>query len=312
MSRLSSSYRSSPPRIAVALSVVALAAPLLATAPPAVAAGKEFRAAYAAAMELYDAGKLEEALAAFVKARDLEAAPEALFGVARCYHRLGRVDEAVAAYEVFLAAAPAHKGAPVARSNLVELLRAMGDRALARGEWLRARDAFERAKTVHAGLDPTLRDSIAGELLAGLGAALAGLGLRADAAAAWRQALAAALAPDVRDEVTARLAGLEGAPPPGTGWPAPAAESAPLLATRPPPAGSPDSSAAPVPARALAPPPLAPAATPAARPSSRRLLPWVAAGGGAALLLGGAAAVLAVALHSPSVNHGFYDFDFRP
>jgi len=61
------------------------------------------RKAYGAGEKAFDAGKYADALENFKKANDLIPSPHAAFWVAQCLDKLGKNDEAVAAYEALLA-----------------------------------------------------------------------------------------------------------------------------------------------------------------------------------------------------------------
>jgi tetratricopeptide (TPR) repeat protein len=274
---------------------------LLLVAMPAAADSKEFKAAYVAAKALYDAGEFEEALAAFERARTIEPAPEAIYSIARCQHRLGRLTEAAAAYETFLAAAPGHKGVPAARAFLVEVLDTLGREALALGDAAAARTALARARDVYAVLDPALADATAAGLLAGLGDALAALGARDEAIRSYGGALAAALTPDRRVAVEARLRDLVSPAPAETG-PASAPASAPAPAHPFPPSSAP----ATPPATAAAPALAAPAAR---RPVTARPAFWIGVGGAAGVV---AAVITAIALVRPATDLGYHVLDFHP
>src|SRR5262249_21372647 len=148
------------------------AAPTAAPAVPA-ATSSAFDALYAEAQALYKDGKYAEALEAYLKARAIDPAPEALYGVARCYHQMAKPPEAVAAYEEFLRVAPTHSGAPKARGYLVEVLVGIAVKDLTVSKYADARATYEKALGVWAVADPTVKDATSGALLAGRGEAMA-------------------------------------------------------------------------------------------------------------------------------------------
>jgi tetratricopeptide (TPR) repeat protein len=65
------------------------------------------RDVFAQGQELYRAGDFAGALAAFQTAEATQPSPAAEYNIGRCYERLGQLPEAVAAYERYLAGAPA-------------------------------------------------------------------------------------------------------------------------------------------------------------------------------------------------------------
>lgn len=84
---------------------LAVAVGLLLTAQPEEARERA-REAFAQGEELYRAGDYAGALAAFEKAESTQPSPAAQYNIGRCYERLGKPAEAVAAYERYLAGAP--------------------------------------------------------------------------------------------------------------------------------------------------------------------------------------------------------------
>ena len=79
---------------------------------------------------LYEAGRYEEAVAEFEAARRVRPSPAFDYNIARSYDRLERVDEAISAYERWIASAPADDGG--ARSRLA-VLRAQRGGTVTRG-----------------------------------------------------------------------------------------------------------------------------------------------------------------------------------
>lgn len=89
------------------------------TAEPAVQArDAEARALFEAGVLAYDAGHFEDALACFVRSRELSARPELLFNIAQAADRLRRDELALAAYRDFLAALPDHPQAALSRERV--------------------------------------------------------------------------------------------------------------------------------------------------------------------------------------------------
>jgi tetratricopeptide (TPR) repeat protein len=66
----------------------------------------EARALFSAAVAAYDAGRYDDALDSFERAYRRSGRAELLFNVGQCYDRLRRDEEAVEAFERFLAAMP--------------------------------------------------------------------------------------------------------------------------------------------------------------------------------------------------------------
>ncbi len=71
--------------------------------------------------EAFDAGRLQEALAAFTEAHELSSRPELLLNMAQCERGLGRIQEAIRLFERFIAEAPDHRLRPAAERTLEEL-----------------------------------------------------------------------------------------------------------------------------------------------------------------------------------------------
>jgi hypothetical protein len=268
--------------------LAALVAVTLGAAPPALAASaakapaarpaatvKDVPALYEQAQKLYKAGAYAEALPLYEKVFALKPIPEASYGIARCHHQLGHIEEAAAAYERFLASAPGHEGAAKARAYLVEVEATLAATALETLDYAGARAAYDRALEVYASIDPARADATTGALLVGLADALSGLTLHADAVLALKKALATAAVPEVRKRAEKLLARLD-----------------------------------PAFARAAA-----PASLPAAGGGRHgRLGLWLGLGGGA-VVVAGAAVVLTVLLatrgaRTPVTDLGIYDAPF--
>lgn len=70
--------------------------------PPLKDPAARAREAYERGTELYNAAKFEEALEAFEEAATLFASPDFQYNIARCYERLGKLEEAIHHYETYL------------------------------------------------------------------------------------------------------------------------------------------------------------------------------------------------------------------
>ncbi|HEV8325632.1 MAG TPA: tetratricopeptide repeat protein [Myxococcota bacterium] len=184
-----------------------------ATAPALAPVPDEFDRLYDEAQSLYTSGNYKAALAAYEKAYAIRPEPEPLFGIARCYHQLGRLEEATEHYEHFLTAAPTHSGGPRTRALLIEALGAMGAKALGLADWTKAADSYRRGLKYHDPTDPARTDATSGMLLAGLGEALAELGPKEEAIATLNAALAAELTPELRARTDKTLHALTAPPP---------------------------------------------------------------------------------------------------
>ena len=103
----------------------ALLAALLCVAPlrgfAAETVGPDPGALYREGKEAFDAGRLQEALAAFTRAHALSGLPELLINMAQCERGLGRPQEALRLFERFIAEAPDHRLRPAAERTLEEL-----------------------------------------------------------------------------------------------------------------------------------------------------------------------------------------------
>lgn len=102
--------------------VLAVAVGLLLAAEPEDARDRA-REAFAEGQTLYRAGNFAAALSAFQRAEAASPSPAAIYNVARCQERLGRLDEAVASYERYLAAAPDAPDHDAVAGHVVELRR---------------------------------------------------------------------------------------------------------------------------------------------------------------------------------------------
>lgn len=83
--------------------------------------GTSAREHYARGAALYDATRYEAALREFEEAQSEEPRTELVFDIARCLDRLGRREEARAAYEKYLASSPDASNADEVRGRLVAL-----------------------------------------------------------------------------------------------------------------------------------------------------------------------------------------------
>ena len=101
---------------------------LLAVARPTLAQTRDVdpdtevaRRRFDAGIALYDRGNYEQAISASKEARVAKPLPAFDYNIARCYDRLGRWPEALAAYERYLAEDPAAPDAPAVRTRVDEL-----------------------------------------------------------------------------------------------------------------------------------------------------------------------------------------------
>ncbi|PRQ06462.1 tetratricopeptide repeat protein [Enhygromyxa salina] len=109
---------------------IALAAPAKAkSSPPAESeapeAGPPERAveAYRRGTELYNEANFEAALEAFQEAATLYASPDFQFNIAKCYERLGKLEEAVRHYQTYLRTADDSSDRAVVESTVEDLER---------------------------------------------------------------------------------------------------------------------------------------------------------------------------------------------
>src|SRR5258708_4994718 len=94
---------------------------LLAAAAPALAqVGDEelARAHYLTAQSYYNQGRVDEALQNFNEAYRLSKRPAFHYNIAICQEKLGRIPEAVASYERYLAESPAATDATEVRAHI--------------------------------------------------------------------------------------------------------------------------------------------------------------------------------------------------
>src|SRR5262245_869833 len=100
-----------PPRLIVLLSFFvagAAAAPSAAEAAPPSASAEDKRALdlFEQSARAYRAGRFQEAIDLLVEARKIKNEPVLLYNLARAYEALGKLDEAVEAYDLYLNAEP--------------------------------------------------------------------------------------------------------------------------------------------------------------------------------------------------------------
>jgi tetratricopeptide (TPR) repeat protein len=81
------------------------------------------REAFGEGQTLYRGGNYAAALEAFQRAEAAVPSPAAIYNVARCQERLGQIDQAVASYERYLAAAPDAPDHDAVAGHVVELRR---------------------------------------------------------------------------------------------------------------------------------------------------------------------------------------------
>ncbi|KIG16550.1 Thiol-disulfide isomerase [Enhygromyxa salina] len=79
--------------------------------------------AYRRGTELYNDAKFEEALEAFQEAATLYASPDFQFNIAKCYERLGKLEEAVRHYQTYLRTAEDSGDRAVVESTVEDLER---------------------------------------------------------------------------------------------------------------------------------------------------------------------------------------------
>jgi tetratricopeptide (TPR) repeat protein len=101
-----------------------------------------YRAVVALGSEKFNAGDFTGARAEFQKAYAIHPAPVLLFNIASCHRRAGEHDQALAAYERFIAAAPADDGRlPLARETVEHLKALLAERAAVEAERKAAEEA---------------------------------------------------------------------------------------------------------------------------------------------------------------------------
>jgi tetratricopeptide (TPR) repeat protein len=84
--------------------------------------------AYRLGTELYNAAKFEEALVAFQEAATLYASPDFQFNIAKCYERLGKYEEAIRSYELYLRTAEDSGDTAVIEASIADLKRRIEER----------------------------------------------------------------------------------------------------------------------------------------------------------------------------------------
>lgn len=124
--------------------------------------------AYRLGTELYNEAKFEEALAAFQEAATLYASPDFQFNIAKCYERLGKYEEAIRSYELYLRTAEDTGDAAVIEASITDLQRRIEERDAAAKKQ-------EEPDPVPVGPSkpPGRKLVITGGVLLGLGAAVA-------------------------------------------------------------------------------------------------------------------------------------------
>lgn len=129
--------------------------------------------AYKEGTDAFNAGRYEDALAAFKEASSLYASPDFQYNIARCYEELGKHEEAVRAFETYLKAKPnaEDRGSVENRIKLLEKLIAEENK--------RKQDEANRKPTVivqQVGEDKSEKRRKAAKPLIIAGAAIAGVG----------------------------------------------------------------------------------------------------------------------------------------
>ena len=90
----------------------------------------DYKEAVAHGSERFNAGDFAGARAEFQRAFAIHPAPVLLFNIASCHRRAGEYDQALVAYEKFVAAAPADDGRlPLARETIEHLRALLAERA---------------------------------------------------------------------------------------------------------------------------------------------------------------------------------------
>jgi tetratricopeptide (TPR) repeat protein len=124
--------------------------------------------AYRLGTELYNDAKFEEALAAFQEAATLYASPDFQFNIAKCYERLGKYEDAIRSYELYLRTAEDTGDSAVIEASIADLQRRIEERDAA---------AENQSKPDLVPVGPTKPPGrklvITGGVLLGIGAAVA-------------------------------------------------------------------------------------------------------------------------------------------
>src|SRR5688572_3378664 len=95
---------------------------LIALAPAAALAQDDARAHFQRGQSAYETGDYETAVNEWRRAYELDARPALQYNLAQAYERLGRYDEAVRSYEIYISAAPADdQRAQNARARVAQL-----------------------------------------------------------------------------------------------------------------------------------------------------------------------------------------------
>jgi tetratricopeptide (TPR) repeat protein len=84
--------------------------------------------AYRLGTELYNDAKFEEALVAFQEAATLYASPDFQFNIAKCYERLGKYEDAIRSYELYLRTAEDSGDTAVIEASITDLKRRIEER----------------------------------------------------------------------------------------------------------------------------------------------------------------------------------------
>ena len=92
------------------------------------------KAHYRKGAALFDAEEYGEALQQFIEAYDLTRRPELLFNIAKCYDRMGKREEAIGKYRVYLDTNPVPNEIRTVRHRIEELEQLIAVRAEVRPE----------------------------------------------------------------------------------------------------------------------------------------------------------------------------------
>jgi tetratricopeptide (TPR) repeat protein len=123
--------------------------------------------AYRLGTELYNAAKFEEALAAFQEAATLYASPDFQFNIAKCYERLGKYEDAIRSYELYLRTAEDSGDTAVIEASIADLQRRIKERDA-------AAEAANKPDPVPTGpKNPGKKLVLTGGVLLGVGALVA-------------------------------------------------------------------------------------------------------------------------------------------